>query len=274
MELRQEVEKIKTAFIQGFDQFKGLLHQGKFEKELKETLAQCAAQPGDLRLKIRLAEICFKRREIQKGIETFRQVAEAYIEEGFLLKSVAIYKNIIRMSPGSVEFNERLADLYHQLGMTKDAINQFLIIIHYYQNHNQKEKVIEAAKQMVAIDPSDVPNRMRLAEIYYNQGLHEAALREYEKIGNELKVQGGKHVGLLIGVLENIFFRRPKDMNLLKEICILHLKNRDPQAVLRKIEKYKLTEESDFKKISDKAKEMVEHEEQKKEVSSVSQVGA
>ncbi|MFO1520257.1 MAG: tetratricopeptide repeat protein [bacterium] len=248
------------------DQFKSLFKKDKFEGELKEAIAQCEANPQDLRLKIRLGELYFKKRDVPNGVATFREVAESYIHEGFFLKAVAIYKNIIRMAPGSVEFNEKLAELYQQLGMNKDAINQYLIVINFYQNHNEKEKVLKSAEHMAAVDPHDLQNRMRLAEIYYNQGLHAEALQEYEKIGNELKEQGGKQLGLLIDVLENIFFRRPKDMGLLKEICILYLKHREPQAAMKKIEKYRLTEEGDFKKIYEKAKEIAEHEQHKKEV--------
>ncbi len=252
------------SFLKFLDPFKKFFVRGKYEKELQELLSQISTNPQDLRLKVKLGELRFKRREIPLGIQAFREVAESYVEEGFILKAVAIYKNIIRFAPGAVEFNEKLASVYHQLGMTKDAINQYLIVINYFQNHGEKERVLEAAKKMVAVDPAEIQNRMRLAEIYYNQGFQEAALEEYEKIGNELKVKGGKQISLLIGVLENIFFRRPKDLHLLKEICILHLKNHAPQAVIRKIEKHKLIEDPDFKKIFDKAREMEEYDQQKK----------
>jgi pilus assembly protein FimV len=247
------------------DQLKGLFHKDKFEKELKEALEASQTNPGDLRLKIRLGEVYFKRREVPQGIAVFREVAESYVQEGFSLKAVAIYKNMIRMSPGSVEFNEKLAELYEKLGMLKDSINQYLIVINYYQNHHEKEKILESARKMVAVDPQDVQNRMRLAEIYFNQGLQDEALKEYEEIGNQLKEQGGKQLGLLIDVLEKIFFRRPKDKNLLRELCILYLKNHNPQAAMKKIEKYKVEQEGDFKKIYDKAKEMIEFEQKREE---------
>jgi tetratricopeptide (TPR) repeat protein len=247
------------------DQFRGLFKKDKFEKELNESLEQCKAHPEDLRLKIRLGELYFRKRDVPAGVAVFKEVAEAYVRDEFFLKAVAIYKNIIRMAPGSVEFNEKLAELYQQMGMAKDSINQYLIVINFYQNHDDKEKVIALARRMVEVDPQDLQSRMRLAEIYYNHGLQAEALAEYEKIGNELKEQGGKQLGLLLDVLENIFFRRPKDMNLLREICIIYLKNRQPQAAMKKIEKYRLQEEGDFQKIYEKAKEMSEHGLHKKE---------
>src|SRR4030095_11583812 len=160
------------------DQFKGLFKKEKSDKDLQDLLVQVAAHPDDLRLKIRLGEIYFRNRDLENGVSVFREVADAYLREGFVLKAVAIYKNIIRMAPGSVDFNEKLADLYQQLGMGKDAINQYLITINFYQNHGQKEKVLEAARKMVAVDPHDIGNRMRLAEIYYNHKLQDEAVRE------------------------------------------------------------------------------------------------
>ncbi len=169
------------------------------------------------------------------------------------------------MSPGAVEFNEKLAELYKQLGLTQDAVNQYLIAIHFYQNHGQKEKVLETAQHMVELDPHSIQNRMRLAEIYFNHGHQNEALKEYEQIGNQLKEEGGKQLGLLIEVLEKVFFRRPQDKNLLREICILHLKNHAPEAAVKKIEKNKLEKEGDFQKIYEKAQEMMAHEHKKQE---------
>ncbi len=256
---------METSSKNFLDQVKGFFHKNKFEKELKEALEGLQASPQDSRLKIRLGEIYFRMKDIPKGIEVFSEVAEAYTREGFYLKAVAIYKNIIRMSPGSVQFNEKLAELYKQLGLTKDAINQYLIVIHAYQNRQDKEKVLELARKMVEVDPQDVQNRLRLAEIYFNHGLQNEALKEYEQIGNQLKGEGGKQLGLLIEVLEKVFFRRPQDKNLLRELCILYLKNHDPETALRKIEKYKLEKEGDFEKIHEKALEMMQHDQKKKE---------
>ncbi len=256
------MENTKKNFV---DQLKGFFHKNKFEKELKETLAAVVANPQDLRVKIRLGEVYFRMKDIPKGIEVFTEVVEAYTQEGFYLKALAIYKNMIRMSPGSVQFNEKLAELYKQLGLMKDAVNQYLIVIHYYQNHGEKEKVLEAAQKMVEIDPQDVPNRMRLAEIYFNHGLQNEALKEYEQIGNQLKEEGGKQLGLLIEVLEKVSFRRPQDKDLLREICILYLKNHDPESAIRKIEKYKLEKEGDFEKIHEKAREIMEHDHKREE---------
>lgn len=239
-------------------QFRNLFKPNRFDKELEEALSASEETPNDLRLKIKIGEIYFKKREIAKGVSYFSSVAESFLESGFILKAIAIYKNIIRMLPGSVEYNEKLAELYHQIGMNKDAIIQYLIVVNYYQNHQNKEKVLESARKMVALDPEDIQNRMRLAEIYYNQGLQNEALMEYEEIGKQLKNKDEKEIGLLIDVLEKVFFRRPKDKELLYEICALYLKNNDPEPAMRKIEKNKLIDDAEFKSIYAEARKLFE----------------
>lgn len=255
----------KFDFKKILEKVKNFLKRDHYEKQLEQVLKACEQNPKDLRLKIRLGEIYFKKRDLVHALEAYRQVAAAYTQESFFLKAVAIYKNMIRMAPGTVEFNERLAEIYPQLGMVKDGIAQYLIIVHYYQTHGQREKALEMAQKMVALDPQDIQNRLRLAEIYYNEGHQEEALKEYESIGQQLKDEGGKQLKLLLEVLEKIFFRRPQDLNLLKELCILYLKNHEAELVMKKIERHKLEKEGDFEKIYLKAKEMWEHEQKKQD---------
>ncbi len=254
-------DKVKQIF----STIKGVFNRNPFEKELQEALQSCQANPNDQRAKIRLGEIYFKRRELELGLKVFSEVAENYVQESFFLKAVAIYKNMIRMSPGSVEYNEKLAEIYPQLGMAKDAINQYLIVISYYQSRGDKAKVLEAAQKMVKLDTQNPTHRMRLAEIYLNQDMVDAAMNEYDQISHQLKQEGAKELKLLIEVLEKIYFRRPNDLNVLKELCILYLKKHDPESVIRKIERSKLEKEGDFEKIYLKAKEIFEHDQKKKE---------
>lgn len=249
---------MNSSFQQILAPLRKLLKPDTLEKDLQETIRAAEKNPSDLRLKIKLGELYFRKRELEKGVAVFKEVAQSYLKSGFVLKAIAVYKSIIQTMPGSVEFNERLAELYQQLGMVQDAMVQYLIVMNYYQNHQQKEEVLRAARKMVELDPKDVYNRIRLAETYFNQNLEEEALKEYEAIGNQLRSEEDKKITLLIDVLEKIFFRRPKEKALLQEICLLFLKNHNPQAAIRKIEKHKLKEDPLFKEIYEEALKMQE----------------
>src|SRR5262249_42131909 len=151
----------------------------------------------------------FKKKDLRNGIAVLRDVAEHYSESGFLLKAIAIYKNILKFSPGSVEFNEKLGELYHKMGMRGDAAQQFQIVVHYYLTHHKGEEAIRAAQKLVAAEPNEFRHRLRLAEIFFNQGMQEESLKEYEKLARDLRKEM-KHLDILVEVYEKILLKKPK----------------------------------------------------------------
>jgi tetratricopeptide (TPR) repeat protein len=237
---------------------KGLFKKSGSEQELKELLVLSEQDPLDMRLKLKIGEIYFKKKELAKGIAIFREVAEHYMQEGFLLKAIAIFKNILKLSPGSVEFNEKLGQLYHQMGMKADAAQQYQIVIHYFQTHHRPEDALRSCQKLVQADPEEVQHRLKLAEIYFNQGMEEESLREYEKMARELRKEM-KRLDVLVEVYEKILLKRPKELGLLKELCIFYLKLKNPQKAIRRIEKYKLEKDEQFKPIYEKALELKEY---------------
>ncbi len=216
-----------------------------------------AKDPSNMRLKIRLGELYFKEKDSQNGIAIFREVAEQYVDSGFLLKAVAIYKNILKLSPGSVEFNEKLGELYQRLGMNSDAAQQFKIVIQYYLTRGREADALRACKKLIEVEPDEVRHQVRLAEIYFNFGKQEDSLREYEKIAKKLR-QEMKQIDVLTEVYEKILLKKPNEMTLLRELCVFYLKLRNPQKTIAKIQKYQLEEDPQFKPIYEKALQIKE----------------
>jgi hypothetical protein len=235
--------------------FKNLFKKSGPGQELKDLMVLSAQDPSDMRVKLKIGELYFKKRDLPKGITIFREVAEHYTQEGFLLKAIAIYKNILKISPGSVEFNEKLAELYHQMGMKADAAQQFQIVIHYYQTHGKREDSLRVTQKLVQVEPEVVQHRLKLAEIYFNQGMEEESLKEYENIARDLRKEL-KQLDVLTEVYEKILLKRPKELGLLRELCVFYLKLKNPQKAIRKIEKYKLENDEQFKPIYEKAHQL------------------
>ncbi len=239
------------------DLFKGLFQKKGAGGDIKELMARSAADPSDMRVKLQIGKHYFRDKEVKKGIDIYREVAEAYTEENFLLKAIAIYKEILKYSPGSVEFNERLGDLFHKMEMTSDAAQQYQIVIHYYQTHHRPEESLRVSQKLVVADPHPIEHRLKLAEIYFNQGMEEESLREYENLGRQLRKEM-KRLDVLAEVYEKILLKRPKEMGLLRELCVFYLKLKNPQKAIRKIERYKLEKDEQFKPIYEKALQLKE----------------
>lgn len=238
--------------------FKGLFGKKKGPAgDLKEMIAQSALDPGDLRLKLQIGKKYFKKKDVQNGIAWYQEVAEKYEEEDFILKAIAIYKEILKYSPGSVEFNEKLGDLFLKVGIAADAAQQYTIVIHYYLSHHQPDNALRVCQKLVEAQPEEVQHRLRLAEIYFNQGMEEESLAEYEKVARQLR-KDLKQLDILAEVYEKILLKRPKEMNLLRELCVFYLKLKNPQKAIRKIERYKLEKDEQFKPIYEKALQLKE----------------
>ena len=91
-----------------------------------------------MRIKIKIAETYFKAKDIPHAIQTYLEVSKIYIEHNFILKAVAIYKNILKLDPTLVDINLDLADLYLKLDMTGDTVTQYQIAMQHYASRGDK----------------------------------------------------------------------------------------------------------------------------------------
>ena len=59
-----------------------------FERVLKED-------PGDVRARLNLANLYYRRDDFPRAVETFLEVAKIYEDSGATLKAIAVYKQAI-----------------------------------------------------------------------------------------------------------------------------------------------------------------------------------
>jgi tetratricopeptide (TPR) repeat protein len=241
---------------------KGLFQKSGPGASLKELMAKSAEDPTDLRLKLQIGKLFFREKNVKNGIEIYREVAEKYTEDNFVLKAIAIYKEILKYSPGSVEFNERLGDLFRNIGLTGDAVQQYQIVIHHHLSHHKPAEALRVGHKLVETEPKQIQHRLRLAELYFNQGMEDESLHEYERVAKKLRKEL-KQIDVLAEVYEKILLKRPKELGLLKELCIFYLKLENPQKAIRKIERYKLEQDGQFRPIYERALEMTAAQEKK-----------
>src|SRR3989338_3355868 len=102
------------------DSAQQLVTQGKIDKAIREYEKILALDPKDMRVKLRIAELFVKRRQILQAIKIYQEVADSYTHDGFYLKAVTILKNILRLNPSLMEVNQNLADLYDKMGLNQD----------------------------------------------------------------------------------------------------------------------------------------------------------
>lgn len=87
------------------------LAQGEWRRALEAYRSHCKEEPGDLRSRLKVAELFERLGRRQEALKTYREVAEAYVEEGFLLQAISLFKIMLRIDPSLREASERLAEL-------------------------------------------------------------------------------------------------------------------------------------------------------------------
>jgi CRP-like cAMP-binding protein len=88
------------------------LSRGEWKKALECFRDHCLKEPGDLRSRLKVAELLERLSQREEAVQMFRKVAEDYASDGFILQAISVNKMILRMNPSSKDVSERLAQLY------------------------------------------------------------------------------------------------------------------------------------------------------------------
>src|ERR1700704_7108376 len=101
-----------------------LISKGAFDKAVKEYQRVLEFDPDDVRVLQKLAELYQKMNRKAEAADCFEKVAKTYSAQGFYLKAVALYKQVLKVID-RVEVSVRLAELYQQLGLVGDATKEW-----------------------------------------------------------------------------------------------------------------------------------------------------
>lgn len=94
------------------DRAAAFLAKGKKKHALKEYRFALEANPGDVQVRQKLADLLLRLGYEDAAIREYQHVAGKYAADGFLVKAMAICKVILRIDPNHTETQEVLADLF------------------------------------------------------------------------------------------------------------------------------------------------------------------
>ena len=88
--------------------------RGDLKKALEGYRNHCLMEPDDLRSCVKVGEVLERLGRKKEAVEVYRDAAEAYAKDGFLLQAISLNKMILRIDPSALEINDRLALLYQE----------------------------------------------------------------------------------------------------------------------------------------------------------------
>ena len=210
------------------------IQRGQLDKAIKEFQRILEEDPKDVRTLLKIGDLYSKKGERDNATQTYLKVAEFYSDQGFFLKAVAVYKQILKVDPNLIQVNVKLADLYNQLGLASDALAQYQSVALHFEKAGDIPKTIGVLRKMIELEPNNVGSRIKLAEVYAKQQMPADAVGELSKAATLLKQNG--RVDDYARVTERILHLQPDDANLSKELAEFYLEHNDVKRALAKLQ--------------------------------------
>jgi len=216
------------------NQVQKYITKGQWDKAIRDLQKLVAEDPKDVRTLLKLGDVYSKQGDRESATRVYRQVAESYGEQGFFLKAVAVYKQILKHDPHHLEVTLRLAELYEQLNLTSEALAQYQHASAIHEESGDAKSALEVLRRMVDLDPQNVASRIKLAEGFSREKMKEDAAQEFERAAHILKEQN--RLEDYIKVAERLLYHDAGRLDVVKDVARLLLARGETKRGLAKLQ--------------------------------------
>ena len=141
-----------------------LAREGDHRGALKVLYDMVASRPDDNRVWLRIGDLHVELGETGLAIEAYVGVADRYREVGFMLKAIAVRKQVATLDPTRAENHLALGEIYCQVGMDGEAIRALERAAHHAGGPTGQATRNEALSRLLTIDPFHAEARLLSGE--------------------------------------------------------------------------------------------------------------
>ena len=167
-----------------------LLRQGRLEAAVEEYASVVEAYPKDWATANLLGDLFIRAGRTDRAVAQYSRIAEQLATEGFLSKSAALYKKIVKITPNDEQALLRTAELASQQGLFADARHVLHTLFQRRVNAGDREGAASIASRLAALDPNDVVGRLDAARMFAEIGDAIGAADHLRLAGDTLAEQG------------------------------------------------------------------------------------
>jgi pilus assembly protein FimV len=220
VKVKQEAEKEEKA--------------GRFDKAITFYRQLVDDNPRDWNTVKKIGDLYARLNKVKEAATEYAKVANYLAQDGFLLKAIALWKQINKLDASALEPYLNLADLYAKQGLMVEAKGQYQIVLDEYIKRGRVREAGDALKKMAEIDPADLKVRSKLADLYTRDGNAAKAVEEHIAIADELNKKG--HLAEALQVLEKGLKIDPKSSRLRVELARIHLVQKNYDKAIQFLE--------------------------------------
>ena len=208
--------------------------RGQYDKAIAQYQKLVAADKRDVRSLLKIGDLQVRAGNRPGAIATYEDVANHYAAQGFFLKAIAVYKQILKLDPSRLDAQVRLGEMYEHLQLISDAMSVFEDASNAFMRAGDTEQALAMLGKIVEIDPEHIPVRIKYAEALSRAGRTQDAAIEFEQGALLLKEQG--RLEDYVKVAERLLYHRSNDVHVAKELAETYIARRDPKRALAKLQ--------------------------------------
>ncbi len=146
--------------------------------------------PNDANVYNTIGDLALKSRANAEAIDAYNKAARFFLQEGFHLKAIAVYKKILKLEPDRAEIYTLLGDLHVVRGLMNNAVADYLSSAKLFLNAGKTMNALTLFRKIAKVDPQNTDVRLRVADLCLKEKLKDVAIEEYLCVGKDYQRQG------------------------------------------------------------------------------------
>lgn len=158
---------------------------GQFAKAVATWRELLDGSPTDANVYNTIGDLCLKNKMTADAVEAYSKAARFFLQEGFHLKAIALYKKILKLNPDRADICTMLGDLNVVRGLMNNAIADYLAGAKVYIQKSHNTNALTLFRKILKVDPRNMDIRLRVAELCRKEKLTDGAIAAYLTVGEE-----------------------------------------------------------------------------------------
>jgi tetratricopeptide (TPR) repeat protein len=159
---------------------------GRVDRAIEEFLKLIEDKPDEYNLLNRVGDAYLQAGKVSEAMDMFKKAGAGFERGGFNNKATAVLKKAHRVAAEDMDISERLAVLYRQTNMIKEAIQIHIEVADMCTRKGLIKRALEEFAKVVELDPKNLKNKVKLADLYNKEGMKERAAGIYLEVAEAL----------------------------------------------------------------------------------------
>jgi tetratricopeptide (TPR) repeat protein len=167
-----------------------LTAKGEIDKAIEAWKSLIAETPNDGNTYNTIGDLYLKKNAQPRAIEAFLKAGETFQTAGFALKTIAVYKKIIKLDHARMDVVLKLADVNAERGIVGNAVEDYLKVARHELKEGRVKAAIDVYRKIAALDPANPTIGLKLAELCQKEGMVAEAREELTRVAGHLESTG------------------------------------------------------------------------------------